>query len=402
MQTHPRQARERAQVLALLYLSGATLVLVAMAFPFFLDANRVALLGIVGVAYVVGAWLFLDPRAAQLPDGFFATAVALGSTLVAAGCYFAGPEGSAVIGIFYIYASTYAFYYFARRLAIAETVYAGLTYAAALWLLEIDHAVAQWIIVLGASAFAGALIGGLGSRAVRQYETQRRLAAQLREVDDMKTSFLRAVGHELRTPMATARGYAQILASDPGARTGESGTEMFGRLDASLAKMSSLLEDLLRLDRLRSGRVEPDLEETDLADLVAEVVADTELPPERLRLEFEPTPAAVDAPRMRRAVSNLLTNAAKYSPPDTVVRVVVRGTDGWATIVVEDEGAGVPDEMKRTVFEPFVRGIDAGVPGSGVGLSLVRQFAYLHGGDAWVEDRPGGGARFVIRLPAAL
>ena len=125
----------------------------------------------------------------------------------------------------------------------------------------------------------------------------------------------------------------------------------------------------------------------------------------RVEVEVEtwPITAAVDVPKVERIVENLLVNAAKHTPPATRVWVRVRREGEGVLIVVEDEGPGVPEELRQAVFEPFLQGrqLDPNRPGTGIGLSLVARFAGLHGGKVWVEERPGGGSSFKVFLPRA-
>jgi signal transduction histidine kinase len=111
----------------------------------------------------------------------------------------------------------------------------------------------------------------------------------------------------------------------------------------------------------------------------------------------------VDAAKVERIVENLLANTARHAPAEAAVWVSVVPTADPAgvTIEVADEGSGVPEELRETIFEPFRQGPDAPPhsPGVGVGLTLVRRFAELHGGRAWVQERPGGGASFRVWLP---
>jgi two-component system, OmpR family, sensor histidine kinase MtrB len=109
----------------------------------------------------------------------------------------------------------------------------------------------------------------------------------------------------------------------------------------------------------------------------------------------------VDGAKVERILENLLHNALRYTPSDTPIWIRLGRSDGGAVITVEDEGPGVPDELKVAMFESFRQGPNrsAHSPGTGIGLSLVARFAELHGGRAWVEDRPGGGARFRVLLP---
>jgi signal transduction histidine kinase len=110
-----------------------------------------------------------------------------------------------------------------------------------------------------------------------------------------------------------------------------------------------------------------------------------------------------DPAKLERIVENLLSNAGKYSPQNGRIWVRFWRDDIGITIAIEDEGVGVPDDLKASVFEPFMRvGVGSEhAPGTGIGLSLVSQFALIHRGRAWVEDRPGGGASFRVFLPQA-
>jgi signal transduction histidine kinase len=119
-------------------------------------------------------------------------------------------------------------------------------------------------------------------------------------------------------------------------------------------------------------------------------------------VDVEPVEADVDGPKVERLVDNLVANAFRHTPPGSEVAVTVRQYDGGALIGVDDHGPGVGEHERETIFEIFRRG-DAGLAagrGTGVGLALVAQFAALHGGRAWVEDNPGGGAAFRVFLPS--
>jgi two-component system sensor histidine kinase KdpD len=109
----------------------------------------------------------------------------------------------------------------------------------------------------------------------------------------------------------------------------------------------------------------------------------------------------VDPTMTERIIENLMNNAARHTPPGTPIHVEVVEQKGGVIVVVEDEGPGVDDELKATIFEPFAQGENAR-GGVGIGLSLVGRFADLHGGSAHVEDRDGGGARFIVVLPGRI
>jgi signal transduction histidine kinase len=116
-------------------------------------------------------------------------------------------------------------------------------------------------------------------------------------------------------------------------------------------------------------------------------------------MEADAVVASVDPAQVERIIENLLVNVIRHCPPEAPVWVRSRRGPNGVLLMVEDGGKGVPDRLKKTLFEPFRRGDDnAASPGSGIGLSLVARFAELHGGRAWIDDRPGGGASFCVLL----
>jgi signal transduction histidine kinase len=119
-----------------------------------------------------------------------------------------------------------------------------------------------------------------------------------------------------------------------------------------------------------------------------------------VEIDTRPTVAVMDRAMVERIVENLLVNATKHTPAGATIWVRVRPADEGAELVVEDDGPGVPAELAESLFQPFERGPSANPhsPGVGLGLSLVARFAELHGGRAWVEQRPGGGASFHVLL----
>jgi PAS domain S-box-containing protein len=223
-------------------------------------------------------------------------------------------------------------------------------------------------------------------------------------LDAMKDGFLSAVSHEMRTPLSSVLGYALTL-QQQGERLGEGDrTEIVGRLASQARRLQRLLADVLDIDRLSRGILEPRRNPTNIAELVKRVVGDTDVAFERfVEIDAEPIVAAVEAAKIERIVENLLINANRHTPSGTTVWVRARAEDGGVLIAVEDSGPGVPDDHKRAIFESFRQGpsVASHSPGVGIGLALVAGFAELHGGRAWVEDRPGGGASFRVFLPGA-
>jgi signal transduction histidine kinase/putative methionine-R-sulfoxide reductase with GAF domain len=237
------------------------------------------------------------------------------------------------------------------------------------------------------------------------FRREREATQQLRALDDMKNTFLEAVSHDLRTPLTSILGSALTLEQAGLEIPRDDALDLLRRIAANARKLERLLSDLLDLDRLQRGIVSPQRRPTDVGALVAQSVEESELLGGRqIELATEGLVVNVDAAKVERIVENLLANAARHTPAGTPLWVRVTGErGGGVTIAVDDAGPGVPDEMKDAVFEAFRQG-DGGPnpsPGVGVGLSLVARFAELHGGSAWVEDRPGGGASFRVYLPDA-
>jgi two-component system sensor histidine kinase KdpD len=236
----------------------------------------------------------------------------------------------------------------------------------------------------------------------RELEAEREQAAELRALDETKNTFLAAVSHDLRTPLAAILGLAVTLQKQ--SLEPQQIKELAGRIATNARKLDRMVTDLLDLDRIARGMVAPELRSVNLGRVVAGVVGESELVAGReLSIEVEDVVVEVDAAMVERIVENLLANAVRHTPPDSRIWIRVRPEAGGEVIVVEDEGPGVPPERRLEIFEPFRQVSaqnDSAGAGVGVGLALVARFAELQGGRAWVEDGEHGGASFHVWLPA--
>jgi PAS domain S-box-containing protein len=241
-------------------------------------------------------------------------------------------------------------------------------------------------------------------RAERQlreaFEREQQAAQSLRAVDEMKNTFLQAVSHELRTPLTTVLGAALTLERRHEAFSAEQRGELLGMIRRSSQKLERLLSDLLDVDQMARGVLEPRLQPTDMVALVASTLEDMDTGRHEVDVRTDPVVAGLDAPKVQRIIENLVANAVKYTPAGSPILVRVESRRPGLRISVEDHGPGVADAIKEGIFEPFRRGDVRSdhSPGTGIGLALVARFAELHGGRAWVEDRPGGGAAFRVEL----
>jgi PAS domain S-box-containing protein len=239
----------------------------------------------------------------------------------------------------------------------------------------------------------------------RALELEREASARLRSLDELKNTFLQAVSHDLRTPLTSLLGSALTLDREDLELTQDVERDLVHRIAGNARKLERLVTDLLDLDRLSQGLLEPLRATVDLADVARNVVAESEVGVDReVTVDTVETIVAVDVPKVERIVENLLVNAARHTPAHARIWVRVRPSGDGAIVAVEDDGPGLPPEDRERVFGPFERGGSAAAhaPGSGIGLTLVARFAELHGGRAWAEEREGGGASFLVWLPSGL
>lgn len=241
-------------------------------------------------------------------------------------------------------------------------------------------------------------------RLERALEREQAAAEQLRRTSDLQTAFLRAVSHELRTPLTSILGFAHTLNKHHDSLSPHQSRRLLERLVGGADRLRGLLDDLLDLNRLSQQTIAIDPKPTSLAALCQESLEAFDPGSRDMVTDLDPVVLPVDARIVGRIVDNLLRNAVRHTPPRTTIRLLVRATADGGILVVEDDGPGVPDDLKQAIFDPFRQGpkaVKAARPGTGIGLHLVRMFTELHDGRAWVEDRPGGGARFVVFFPAA-
>ncbi|MBR7741679.1 HAMP domain-containing protein [Phycicoccus sp. BSK3Z-2] len=231
--------------------------------------------------------------------------------------------------------------------------------------------------------------------------------AALRARQDSETRVRRFVAdasHELRTPLASIRGYAELTRREP-EPVPDGVTHALGRVEAEALRMQGLVEDLLLLARLDSGRP-LEREPVDLSLLAVNAVSDAHAasPDHRWGLDLPDDPVEVpgDAARLHQVLANLLANARTHTPPGTRVDLGVRPEGDLVRLTVSDDGPGIPDDLRPTVFERFTRGDDSrsrAQGSTGLGLSIVSAVVSAHGGRVDVESRPGA-TTFSVLLPA--
>ncbi|HWW82678.1 MAG TPA: ATP-binding protein [Vicinamibacterales bacterium] len=233
--------------------------------------------------------------------------------------------------------------------------------------------------------------------------------SDLRRADQIRRDFVANVSHELRTPLTAIRGYVEAL-SDGDSSVDES-RRFLEIIRRHTQRMERLVRDLLRLARLDAGQETLDLMPCEARGLADAVVADvTQAAEERhQRIDVMVRPGSeivqVDPAKLHDALRNLVANAITYAPEHTTIRIETAPVGGRIEISVSDEGPGIPEDDLARVFERFYRvdksrARDPG--GTGLGLAIVKHLVELHGGTVRAENRPEGGARFSLMLPARI
>ncbi|HEX3218505.1 MAG TPA: ATP-binding protein [Candidatus Limnocylindria bacterium] len=230
-------------------------------------------------------------------------------------------------------------------------------------------------------------------------------AEVLRRADQLKSALLDAVSHDLRTPLASILASAGSLGQAEVEWSEEERRGFVEAIEQEAGRLDRIVGNLLDLSRLESGTLQPDRGWYEPAAMIHEVAARLrpQVAPHRLTLELpdELPPVHVDYSEVDQVLSNLIENAAKYSPPTSEIRVGAEVRhDGTLHVSVNDDGPGISTEAMPRLFEPFFRARGAPRGGSGLGLAVARGLVEAHGGRIWAENRSRGGASFRFEIPA--
>ncbi|MGO8766620.1 MAG: sensor histidine kinase [Limisphaerales bacterium] len=231
---------------------------------------------------------------------------------------------------------------------------------------------------------------------------------RLKRLERTREEFVANVSHELRTPLSLIKGYVETLLD--GARQQPEIAERFLKIiERNTQRLDLLIQDLLTISALESGRVKLNLQSVDLRLLVDKIFTDMKPPADNkditLANQLPPLKAIGDALRLEQVFGNLVDNAIKYGRVRGHVTVGGKALEnGRIEIFVQDDGPGIPAEALDRIFERFyrvdkARSRDQG--GTGLGLSIVKHIVQSHGGEAWAKSEPGRGATFFFTLPKA-
>jgi two-component system sensor histidine kinase KdpD len=274
-----------------------------------------------------------------------------------------------------------------------------------------DRHVGQVVLDADASpdpAVVGRVLPALASLLASAVDRERLAlkaveAESLRRSDAVKTTILRTLGHDLRSPLTAISAAGEVLEHDTGELTEAERTELVGSIRHEAARLGRLVANLLDLSRLQAGAATPRPELWTLDGLVARALGalgtdsvriNVSLPPESPALRVDPT-------QIERALVNLLENALESSSPSDPVDLECEAAADEVVLRVIDRGPGLDARDAERIFEPFERGTGETKQGTGLGLAIARGFVEANGGRVWAEARPGRGAVLALALPLA-
>ncbi len=262
---------------------------------------------------------------------------------------------------------------------------------------------AQYLLTFAIMLGVALVISQLMDRGRREAEARAGLALEA-ESERLRSALLASISHDLRTPLAVLTGASSTLA-EGGERLPPAEREALVRSVFEQARdLSDHMDKVLQMTRLDSGAVKLERDWASIPEITGSLLARlaNRLSGHRLMLDIpsDLPLVRVDASLMEQAIGNLLDNAARHTPPGTVVRLRAKHEGGEVVVSVEDYGPGLDERDLERLFEKFHRGAaEASGRGVGLGLAITRAIVTLHGGRAWAERNPGGGICFRLSLP---
>ena len=239
---------------------------------------------------------------------------------------------------------------------------------------------------------------------IRELELRNREAER---ANQLKTEFLGNMSHELRSPLHTVIGFAQLLAEEKEGPLNEKQKRFLSHIQNDSLHLLDLINDLLDLSKIEAGRLELRYEVFPVDAVIAEAIASVQPRATAKALYIETdvsisTPVCADRLRFKQILHNLLTNAIKFTPEGGRVRVQAEGRDHLAEISVSDTGIGIPEDQQQAVFDKFYQvraGIQGGSEGTGLGLAITKRLVDQHGGSLRLKSEPGSGNCFTFTIP---
>lgn len=277
--------------------------------------------------------------------------------------------------------------------------------------LELIFRVSVFVLVL---SFGILLIRSV-RREVEQREKLEKLSKdlgaaneKLKELDKLKSEFLSFASHQIKSPMAVVKGFAQLIYDGSYGQIPDKVKETVARIKEAIDRLLALVNNFLDLRRIEEGRMEYNFESVNVVELVKKIADDLGLLAKQKNLDFsfetqeEALSSKVDVQRFSQVIQNLIDNAIKYTEKGFVRVSVAKQNQNEVLISVSDSGRGMPKEFQANLFQQFTRETAAAKEkqGTGLGLFIAKQIVLAHKGDIWVESEGAGkGSRFLVKIP---
>jgi Osmosensitive K+ channel histidine kinase len=261
------------------------------------------------------------------------------------------------------------------------------------------------VFTQGEREFWNAVLAQISAKYEREYlRDAAKKAYVLSESDKLYKTLFSSISHELRIPVATIMGASDTLLNQ--SYPDEVKQQLYSEINTASIRLNRLIENLLNMSRLESGRITPRPDWCDVHDLANEVASNLkqELQPFKLSviIPADMPLVYIDFGLIEQSLHNLLLNATQYAPPGSRIRLKFFHDNGFLTIQIMDRGSGFPPGELTSVFNKFYRGQNAQTGGTGLGLSIVKGFVEAHQGSVTAENRQNGGALFTIKLPVKI
>jgi signal transduction histidine kinase len=380
-----------ARAFALLFGGGGTLVLVTLLLPHSSDRSLAGMIVPSVLAYGVAA--IAVAGGGRLPLRVFQALPAFGAVLVTAVAYSSGTGEFNAYALIYFWVVVSAFYFFAWREGAISLFFIAAGYGAVL----LHHDAAEnrllyWIMGVGTIVGGSILIAFLRGRIAQ-------LLRALHESDSLKTTIIRSVSHDFRTPLT-----AIIAAGESSASTtldADSRREIASVIVTEASRLSQTLAKLLDMSRLEAGAAVPHSTLCSVEEVI-EAALDHTPGADRFEIAGDSTLPVVwaDAAQLESAFFNLFENSIRFGGGGTV-QVALAVDEGNVVVRISDDGPGLDPAERERVFEPFYRGPGepSGHYGPGLGLAIAKGFVETNGGRVWVEPHPEAGSTFIVELP---
>jgi signal transduction histidine kinase len=231
---------------------------------------------------------------------------------------------------------------------------------------------------------------------------------EIKAVSKRKTDFVSSVSHELRTPLTSIKGYASILLSEKLGKLPLEIKERLEKINRHSDELVQLVNDLLDISRLESGKISMKIEKLNLKEIIEGIkdLMDVQLKEKNIKFNFELSSdteyVLADRQQLERVFINLIGNAIKFTPQGGAISIKTSSLDGFCQIDITDTGIGIPEESLNSIFDEFYRvdnPINQKIKGTGLGLPLVKRIVEAHGGKIWVTSKLNVGSTFSFTLP---